>query len=351
MAMPSSTSNSDQRAPELDFGRLFAAVGALIVFGLAAIELALRAAGCGVSFSDSSTRWSIERDKLRRAGANAICVVGASRVHNDINPQVILDTYPDYELIYLPESAVNPIPMMMEVVGNTEFKGLLIVGLTPFQMAARDQPHQPGGIPDVSSIAFYHEFFTPLGRHDELANHAILMALQSRMVVFAHALTPERMLGLRSRQPYRVDRNRFIAMDYSSFSPRELARLNRPGDHDNVEGRASEAAFHHSLSIIRDATAMLKERRGRLVLVRPPMSGNLRELHERLMPKSRYWDRIAEATGAETIHWTELPGLPELVCRDGSHLDYRQAGDFTRALLAELERRGLLPVQDWPGRV
>ena len=61
------------------------------------------------------------------------------------------------------------------------------------------------------------------------------------------------------------------------------------------------------------------------------------------MARARYWDRLAEHTGAITIHFHDLPRVRELPLPDGSHLDLRDAPTFTAALLDELARRGVLP--------
>lgn len=140
-------------------------------------------------------------------------------------------------------------------------------------------------------------------------------------------------------------------MDYSSFTARDLARLDPPGDPDNIAERASDAAFARSVEIVREANSTLSRRGGKLVLVRLPMSGNAWDVNRETLPKTQYWEKLAAETGAETIHWTEIPGLPEMSCRDGSHLDYRDAEVFTRYLLAELDRRGLLPAKSEPSGV
>jgi len=340
--MHSSTSNSDQRAPHLNYGALMIAVGVLMLAGMAALEFWLRVEGCTVSYSNSHVRWCVERDKLSHAGNDALAVLGASRVQLGFDPQVFRERFPGREIIYLPESAVNPVPTMLDVVRTSDFSGTLLMGTTAFQLAAADQPQQPGGKADPSSVGFYHANFTPLGRYDELGNMYIEMALQSRLVIFAELLPPDRMIGLRARQPHVVRRDRFCEVDYLKLKPRELAALDPPGDPDNMAGRISDEAFERSLSLVREAASTMRSRGGRLILVRFPLSGNLRARHEHFLPKSRYWDRIGPETGAETLYWTDIPGIPDFNCRDGSHLDYRDAPVFTDYLLTELQHRGWL---------
>jgi len=75
------------------------------------------------------------------------------------------------------------------------------------------------------------------------------------------------------------------------------------------------------------------QRRGcRVVLVCLPCSGEVWAAEEQYTPKELYWDRFARGTAAETIHFRDHPSLSHFECPDGSHLDFADAGRFTRAL-------------------
>lgn len=349
--MHSSTSSSDQRAPHLNYGALMIAVGILMLAGMGVLEFWLRSEGCTVSYSNSHVRWCVERDKLNHADKDAVAVLGASRVQLGFDPQVFRERFPGREIIYLPECAVNPVPTLLDVVRTTDFSGTLLMGTTAFQFAAADQPQQPGGRADPSSVGFYHANFTPLGRYDELGNLYIEMALQSHLVMFAELLPPDRMIGLRTRQPDVVRRDRFCELDYTRMMPRQLAALDPPGDPDNMTGRVSDSAFDYSVSLVKEAASAMRDRGGRLILVRFPLYGNVRAMHARLLPRQKYWDRIGPETGAKTLFWSDIPGIPDFKCLDGSHLDYRDAAIFTNDLLDELDRRGLLATTSGPSGV
>ena len=58
------------------------------------------------------------------------------------------------------------------------------------------------------------------------------------------------------------------------------------------------------------------------------------------MPKSQYWDRIADLTGALTIHFQDYRSLSHFECPDLTHLDATDAQDFTKSLVGILKERG-----------
>jgi hypothetical protein len=69
-----------------------------------------------------------------------------------------------------------------------------------------------------------------------------------------------------------------------------------------------------------------------VIFVRFPTSGVLWELEEQRYPRKDYWDVFAAESRAATVHFKDYPALARFQCPDGSHLDYRDAVPFTKAL-------------------
>jgi hypothetical protein len=85
----------------------------------------------------------------------------------------------------------------------------------------------------------------------------------------------------------------------------------------------------------------LQGRGGRVVFLRAPSSGERWRLEERFHSKKQCWDRFAQRTTAQCVHFRDCRNLAELRCPDESHLDYRDAGRFTRGLISEVRRQGM----------
>ena len=95
------------------------------------------------------------------------------------------------------------------------------------------------------------------------------------------------------------------------------------------------------------AIARRLNRKGcRVVFVRPPESGAKLRWEDELHPRATHWDQFAKLVESDgrnvVLHFRDVPGMSNLACPDGLHLDQRDAPAFTAALLDELERRGVL---------
>ena len=77
--------------------------------------------------------------------------------------------------------------------------------------------------------------------------------------------------------------------------------------------------------------------------VRFPAGGEFRAPDRARFPRAEYRDRLADLTGAETVHFEDVPGLGGFDCPDTSRLDRRDVPAFTAAPPDELERRPAAP--------
>ena len=143
----------------------------------------------------------------------------------------------------------------------------------------------------------------------------------------------------------RPDRSR--PTDYRSRSSRRWASRTRAA---NVAARRAELpcdradkrAWRDEVAPMRRWVKAIRRRGGRVVFVRFPTTGPWRRRDRKLHPRRHFWDRLARLTGAETVHYEDVPAMCGFDCPDTSHLDMRDAPRFTAGLLDELGRRGAL---------
>lgn len=79
------------------------------------------------------------------------------------------------------------------------------------------------------------------------------------------------------------------------------------------------------------------DRSRRVVFLRLPSCGAVRELEGHAWPREKYRDVYATATSASTVHSAGYPPLSGFACPDGSHRDQRDAPRFTRVLRDAVE--------------
>ena len=101
-------------------------------------------------------------------------------------------------------------------------------------------------------------------------------------------------------------------------------------------GQFSFPVFWEGIQKLEDLVTKIQTRGGKVIFVRFPTSGNCWQMDEEYLPKAKYWDVFAAHTRARTIHFKDYPSLSAFECPDCSHLDYRDAILFTKALVAIL---------------
>ena len=82
----------------------------------------------------------------------------------------------------------------------------------------------------------------------------------------------------------------------------------------------------------------IKARGGRVLFLRTPASGPLRQIEEQLFPRARYWERLLNLTDCPGIHFADYPGLANFVCPEFSHLKREDAVVFTSRLIDILQK-------------
>ena len=87
----------------------------------------------------------------------------------------------------------------------------------------------------------------------------------------------------------------------------------------------------------------IRSKGGKVLFVRFPSTGKLRDLENKYTPRKAYWDRILEVTGAPGIHFEDHSQLQGFDCPEWSHLTKADATKFTQRLMTliqELRSKG-----------
>jgi hypothetical protein len=80
----------------------------------------------------------------------------------------------------------------------------------------------------------------------------------------------------------------------------------------------------------------IRERGGKLVFVRFPHTGGLKELEDRETPRQRTWDPLLKITGTPGIYYSDYPELSGFNCPEWSHLSAGDSVEFTKRLVPHL---------------
>jgi hypothetical protein len=86
------------------------------------------------------------------------------------------------------------------------------------------------------------------------------------------------------------------------------------------------------------ATEQIRARGGKIVFVRFPHSGGLKELEDRDTPRAQTWDPLLQATRVPGIYYSDVPELATFNCPEWSHLSAGDSVEFTKRLVPHLRQ-------------
>jgi hypothetical protein len=311
---------------------IFGALLFLLFFG--AWEGVWRARGFSPSLIDDAALWASAR---RSVGRDSVVLVGASKSLLGINPQVFAEESGGVRPIHLSIDGSQAAPVLKNLAEDNSFRGIVLFDL----MESEIDGTTPPGKENTYLQKYMQQNISD--RAEQWLRHRV----QATFVFPKPEIAPKHVWeGLRSGQlpqPFylQMQPDRYARADYSKV---DLRYLNRPGHSTGAplpQGLSLEE-FLNRTAKLEEYVARIQERGGRVIYLRMPSSGQLWEGQEARYPKSVYWDTLAGRTKALTIHFRDYAELSQYQCPDQSHLDYRQAEDFTRNLVRILISKGVL---------
>jgi len=95
-------------------------------------------------------------------------------------------------------------------------------------------------------------------------------------------------------------------------------------------------AIENRFRDIATAVEKIRSRGGKIVFVRFPHTGGLKELEDRDTPREKTWDPLLKMTGAAGIYYSDFPELAGFNCPEWSHLTAGDSVEFTKRLVPHL---------------
>lgn len=320
---------------------VWAASGLLAAATLGAYEAYVRAEGVRPSVVDDRELWSVVRGRATGPAATlALC--GASRIQLAFDPATAREAEPGLRCVQLAIDGTNAVAALRDLADDPDFRGTALLSLLPGSLAYDVWEDQEPWVRRRKAG------FTL----DASLNRAWRAELQERLALLAPEAEVRRVIKQRfgrrappeQRMVMLADRSRtasYAGLDREDYAARRLAR-DRAGISSSPQGED----YERWLRAVDDVDAMTRRvvaRGGRVVLFHDLLSGAYRDVHRAAFPRERYWDVVVARSSAICVAAEDVPEIARLTCPDGSHVDGKDAPAFTRALLAELRRRGALP--------
>lgn len=335
---------------------------------IAGWELFWRSEGRVPNIDDNKELWADELSKIESAEDQKVVFIGSSRILFDIQKD-IWRKYSDREPIMLGVQGATPLPMLRYIAEETDYQGLLIVGVAPdlfFWQNKEDhwswnriktlieyskdrtyaqRINQQLSIPLQKSFAFYRDGDENWADDVDLKN----LLKNARWGERPRPLSPP----FYNFEEVNVDRN--VEMSAKTTNDTTLANsVIRAWELDEREAEVDdslefdkmkkdiEIKKNDVLSYFLKYTNQFTKRGGTIVLVRCPSKGKYRKLEQRDFPREHFWDSLVYKSKLLAIHFEDYNQLQGLNLPELSHLSKEDAEYFTLELIKILNEKGVL---------
>jgi len=297
-------------------------------------------------YRDDIGMWAYTRRQLDADMQGSTAIVGGSRILFGADlAQWQQDTgQMPYQLSLM---GTSPRPFLEELAVDSEFSGLLVVGVTPVLFFTplvpltlyyghaldhyRDQtPSQRIGY-RISRliepwIAFYHwdsALFAMLRRQawwPERDGYQLIIRLPRRLEETRSTRQVDMWHVLENDPEHQA----FIHDTWRDF-------FNMPLEIPPPDVAAQmQADIRNSVSA---QVRLIRERGGEVVFVRMPSNGEFLDVERQGFPREVFWDPLIEATGTVGIHFEDYPELQDVRLPEWSHIHSDDKTRFTQDLI------------------
>lgn len=328
----------------------------LSVLSLVAWELYWRSQGKVPDLDDDKNLWAVQRARLEDASSEDVVLLGSSRVLFDIQ----LDEWEKetgVRPIQLACTGSSPLPVFHDIVQNTNFKGTVLVGVTPGLFFSTTFP-EAGPWKRPQSRVDYYENRT----YAQRLNHWLSLPLQKNLVLVAtseEGWTDD--IDLKSLLNSISSKNRSEKPEYPPF--KTFAYIEQDRNNPMSERTATDTAFANGIKaawkfivigntnppdkeattnfFVADAKKFM-DRGGNLILLRCPSSGWLKQGEDKFLPRTEFWDPLVKATNTKAYYYEDYEQLKDLTCPEWSHLSAPDARYFTTEMVKIMKADGAL---------
>lgn len=331
--MRSSTSSSNDRAPQGRWGRIWLYAVLILLVSFGAVEVGFRARGMTPRYQDTPRYWAYWRAQLDDAGEAGVALIGSSRTQLGIDPEVLNEAIPERLFVQLAMIGATPLPVLEHLAEDETFRGSVVLEGYPRHLFQRA---------DERVARTWIDYYARRSWIDDLETR-LRAALQSRAVVARPEFRPTLFL-VTLLQRGELPSETYAKMRFSRWTAADYARKRIPDPPWSMDLSATldEEGLQRRFATIRRHVEAIEARGGRVVVVRMPTSGDIADYERRHFPRVDYWDRFVRETGVDAIHFEDHPSLCGHHQPDGHHLDARSVPAFSGALAELLVERGFV---------
>ncbi len=294
-------------------------------------ETLIRSAALGPEFIDNRALWVSARQRLNTFGTNAVAVLGASRVQRAIHPETLARELGG-PVAQLAVEGTSAIPLLEDLAVDPRFGGTVLFSVAPAFSFNRKLSKLDAGN-QAAWVAYYRS-----QSRSRRIEHDLRLAIQGLFAFRSPDASVTRVLPdilLRGKLPATDFKTTFadrsVSIDYAKFertaNPQRIVDLYL----ENTEAYEAEE-FADLVNYVSAIVTILKAKNCRVIFLRLPSGGIVRDLERQMFPNERFWGYMQKNIDAEFIHFEDYPDLSGYLSVDGSHVASDKSAAFTKAL-------------------
>lgn len=323
---------------------------------ISAWEIFWRSKGRIPDLSDDKFLWAQTRAKVEDLDSNGVVIIGSSRALFNLQIHE-WEKLTGIKPVQLATAGGTPVPMLEDIVKNTDYKGTIIAGVSPGIFFGKPNNESRSWGRTKKRIDYFHK-----RTYAERLNHLVSIPLQNNLAFLTasenewaddidlKALLKSVKWGVRTGKekdpPFNsfqyLDSDRNTRMSHRCAHDTAFANsIKRVWKFHNKKAKKSpkDEAVLYVDKLVKEFTS----RGGNLVFLRSPSTGFYTELEAKNQPRKEYWDVLLQKTGVRGYHYDDYPSLRNFDCPDWSHLSGEDADRFTKAFVSILLKDNVLP--------
>lgn len=330
----------------------------LSVLSITAWELYWRSQGYFPDLDDDKFLWAQTRAKVSDATDKDVILTGSSRVLFNIQVPVWKELT-GVTPIQLANAGATPLPVFHDIVENTDFKGTVIVGVTPPLFFSTTFEQAPPWNRASSRVDFYEN-----RTYAQRLNHFLSLPLQNSLAFVSNddekwaddinlkALLktiefPDR-IGKAKQPPFfrfqDIDINRNVRMKERMVEDSSFANTVKDVWKSMLTSKPKPPPPDKdgTIAFFLEDAEKFEARGGKIILLRNPSDGFFDDLESKAMPRSEFWNKLVEKADVPAFHYKDYESLNGFKTIEWSHLSAEDADEFTENFVKILLEKDLI---------
>ena len=317
----------------------------LSVIGIISWEAYWRSQDYYPTLNDEEALWAMHRSKVEDLTNNGLIILGSSRAYFDIQlNEWEMET--GVKPIQLSSTGSSPLPTFHDIVHNTNYKGTILIGVTPGLFFSTTYPGASPWSRPQSKVNHFHD-----RTYAQRLNFQLSIPLQNNLIFMSadeeewdndidlKSLIKRIQIGKRVDKPKKppfyhfgdvnLDRN----MSMTQRASTDTAFANSITKVWQFFGAGAPPPDKEStMNFFLKDLQIFKEKGGKVVLVRFPSSGGVRMGENHKLPRKDFWDELVKQSELKAYHFEDYEQFKNLECPEWSHLSAKDARFFTSEL-------------------